>query len=243
MRGGPGSPGWFQHPAQCGQALRRLALHRPGRAPEHGRGLLDIQVAVEPQHEGGPLTRRDRGQRLPDVQHGVRVRADSGPVGLHARQQHAPEPRGAPLVEERPDQDRPDVRIGVVHPGCPRPVREQPGHRGLHQIIRTVPVLAQQVGQPLQPGQPPLDTCHILGLAPAHPPPPCLPVTPLKCTRPASGCPGIQVKQENGPRTTRRTSSSGADGISAEWDLPSGGSDAGRLEACHIGSRLTSRAR
>jgi hypothetical protein len=72
---GPGSPrlrvdvaGWLQRQPKRAESLGDLALHGARRTAEYLGGLLDAQIAVVAEDDGGALTgrkRRERGVQCP----------------------------------------------------------------------------------------------------------------------------------------------------------------------------------
>jgi hypothetical protein len=124
-----------QGPAQGRQALDGLALDGPGGAAENLRGLLDVQVAVEPQDERGPLARRHRGERGAQIEQVVVVVVASGVgagLGDLAVQADPAGPRRAALAEELVHEDGPGVGVDMVGGPGPGPVHVELGDRGLH---------------------------------------------------------------------------------------------------------------
>ena len=76
-------------------------------------------------------------------------------------------------MDELADQHGPGVGIGVAGRADPAPVHIELDERGLHQVIRALPVIAQHRGQPPQRRQPGRDVLGVLGVpATAHQGPP-----------------------------------------------------------------------
>src|SRR5258708_4000080 len=150
----------LQHSTQRTAPLSCLALHRPRGAAEHLRGLVHAEIAVEPQHKRGPLPRRQQNNGPAKVEGHIVVMDWPKPIRNRARQNHPARPPLTPNLQEFADQDPADIPIYLVRRLRLAPVHVQPRSRRLHQIISTIPVLAQQVGEPPQPRQPSL---HILG--------------------------------------------------------------------------------
>src|SRR6516164_8315596 len=144
----------FERPAQAGQCLGGLALDGSGGAAKDPRGLVYVQVAVEPQDQGRPLARWQAGQRRADVQCIAHVRSHAGRVRQLAGQGDPSRPAAAPFAEERAHQDRAGVAVCAFHRAGPPPVHVQAGDGGLHQVVGLLPVLAEQVRDAAQPRQP-----------------------------------------------------------------------------------------
>ena len=113
-------------------------LDGPGRAAEGLGGGLDVEVEPVPEHDDGPLLRRQPGQRGHHrvAQRGVGRIRDGGPRvgGLGLRS--LPAPVGPPgLVDERVGQHPVGVAHGVVGSLHLRPCDVDLGQRRLHEVL------------------------------------------------------------------------------------------------------------
>src|SRR6185437_5686970 len=121
------------------QALGGLALYGADGASEFARRLLDGEVTVEAEDEGGALARRQRREGGLHVQAGVVVGGAARRIEVPVDKQHAAGPGGAAFREEGADEDRPDVRVDARGIAGLAPVGVQPRDRGLHQVIGALP--------------------------------------------------------------------------------------------------------
>src|SRR5580700_2984130 len=104
----------LQSGSQPGDGLGRLALDRADRAAQQLSRLLHAEVAIETEHDRGPLPRRQTRKRCAHVQLGVAVMSQRRRIRQCEADPHPLGPGRALLAEELADEDRLGVGLDVL---------------------------------------------------------------------------------------------------------------------------------
>jgi len=122
------------------------ALHGAAGDLQVGGHLVDGEPQPVPQHEDPALPGTQRGERLHEF---VALAGVEGRRRGHLRQFGRgllPPPGSAVGVDARVDQDPPHISVFGLAAPDPWPGDVQLGQGSLHQVLRCMPVAAQQVG-------------------------------------------------------------------------------------------------